>query len=102
MRNLFGFKREKHYLSVEEAQNILKYGFRNITTQDALSGEIEDLESSIKSKSGLGYRVLTKVYQDYKQDLIEKVFSHFKEKGFVVDLYKNPGIKGFIILVIGW
>ena len=99
---LLGFKHEKHYLSVEEAQNILRFGYRDVTIQDALSKEIDDLETSIKSKSSLGSRITSTAYSDTKMDLVEKLADHFKEKGFVVDIYENPNIKGFILLIIGW
>ena len=99
---LLGFKHEKHYLSAEEAQNILKFGYKNITVEDALSKEIDDLETMIRSKSGVGGRILVYSYPDYKMDLVEKLVEHFKENGFVVDIYKNPKIEGFVVLVIGW
>ena len=99
---LLGFKHEKHYLNAEEAQNILKYGFKNVTIQDALSKEIDDLEVIIKSKSGVGYRIMSVAYPDCKLDLVEKLSEHFKESGFVVDIYKNSNIKDSILLIIGW
>jgi hypothetical protein len=101
MKFLF-LKHEKHYLSATEAQNILKYGFKSVTFQDALSKEISDIELIIKSKSEAGCRVMTCSYPDYKIDLAEKLKDHFKENGFVVDIYKNPEISGFVLLVIGW
>ena len=101
MKFLF-LKHEKHYLNATEAQNILKYGFKNVTFQEALSREIGDIELTIKSKSGEGCRVMTCSYPDYKIDLVEKLRDHFKENEFVVDIYKNPEISGFVLLVIGW
>ena len=56
----------------------------------------------IKSKSGAGCRVMSCSYPDYKSDLVEKLAEHFKEKGFVTDIYKNPEINSFIVLIIGW
>lgn len=99
---LLNFKHEKHYLSAEDAQNILRFGYRNVTIQDALAKEISDLETMIKSKSGLGCRIMSVSYSDTKTDLVERLADHFKERGFVVDIYENPNIKGFILLIIGW
>lgn len=99
---LLGFNSEKHYLNAEEALNIFKFGSKGTDIQSALSKEIDDLETSIKTKSSTGCRVLTHIYEDYKADLVEKLVEHFKGAGFITDVYKNPGIKGFIILVIGW
>ena len=103
MKNLFSFmNREKSFLNANEALNILKYGFRHVTFEEALSNEIEELESSIKSKSANGFRILASSYPDFKRDLVEKLAENFKEKGFVVDIYENPDIKGFLLLIIGW
>ena len=99
---IFNFKHEKRYMSAEEARNILRFGYKDVTIQEALSKEIDDLEMTIKSKSGSGCRIKSTSYQDQKSDLVEKLAEHFKEKGFVVDIYENPDIKGFILLVIGW
>lgn len=99
---LLGFKHEKHYLSVKEAQNIFRFGYKNITLEEALSKEIDYLETTIKFKSSNNYRMISTTYQDCKEDLVEKLAEHFKEKSFVVDIYKNPNIKGFILLIIGW
>ena len=99
---LLSFKHEKHYLSVKEAQNIFRFGYRNVTLEEALSKEIDYLETIIKSKSGNNCRIVSTSYQDCKEDLVEKLAEHFKEKSFVVDIYKNPNIKGFILLIIGW
>ena len=99
---LLGFKHEKHYLSAEDAQNILRFGYRDVTIQDALAKEISDLETMIKSKSGSGCRIMSIAYSDTKTDLVERLADHFKERGFVVDIYENPNIKGFILLIIGW
>ena len=96
------FKRERHYLNAEEAKNILKYGFKGVTVDDAASKEIDDLEIYIKTKSGLGYRAVTRVFQDYNQDLVDQLVKHFKENGFTVDTYKNSEIQSVIILIIGW
>ena len=96
------FKREKHYLSAVEAQNLLMYGFKNMTLEEAVLKEVDDLELAIKSKSGIGYRVTTKTYQDWKKELVEKLAEHFKENGFVSDIYKNPRIPNTLILIIGW
>ena len=96
------FKHEKHYLSAEEAQNILRFGYRNVTIQDALAKEIDDLEIMIKSKSGVGSRIMSCSYPDYKLDLVKKLSEHFKENGFVTDIYENSEIKGFVVLIIGW
>ena len=103
MKNLFSFmSREKSFLNANEALNILKYGFRNVTFEEALEKEIEELESSIRSKSVNGFRILSSSYPDFKRDLVEKLAENFKEKGFVVDIYENPDIKGFLVLIIGW
>ena len=99
---LLSFKRERHYLSAEEAKNILKYGYRDVTVEVAASKEIEDLELYIKSKSGLGYRAVTRVFQDYNKDLVDELVKHFKENGFVADTYENPEIKNIVVLIIGW
>ena len=99
---LLGFKREKHYLSVVEAQNILKYGFERVTIDDAVSREIDDLETSIRSKSESGYRAVTRVFQGYNQDLVNRLVEHFREKGFTADTYINPKIQSVIILIVGW
>ena len=99
---LLGFKHEKHYLSVEEAQNIFRFGYRNVSLEEALSKEIDYLETAIKSKSVEGSRITSTAYSDTKMDLVEKLADHFKERGFVVDIYENQNIKGFILLIIGW
>ena len=99
---LLGFKHEKHYLNVEEAQNIFRFGYRNVSLEEALSKEIDYLEAIIKTKSNNNCRIVSTTYQDYKEDMVEKLAEHFKEKSFVVDIYKNPNIKGFILLIIGW
>jgi len=99
---LLGFKHEKHYLSAEEAQNIFRFGYRNVTLEEALSKEIDYLETIIKSKSVAGSRITSTAYSDTKMDLVEKLADHFKERGFVVDIYGNQDIKGFILLIIGW
>ena len=99
---LLGFKHEKHYLNVEEAQNIFRFGYRNVSLEEALSKEIDYLETIIKTKSNNNCRIVSTTYQDYKEDMVEKLAEHFKEKSFVVDIYKNPNIKGFILLIIGW
>lgn len=99
---LFKIKHEKSYLGVLEAQNIFRFGYKNVTLEDAVSRELEDLESSIKTKSERGKRILSVAYPDSKLDLVERLTEHFKEKGFVVDIYKNPEIKGFVLLIIGW
>ena len=101
MKLLF-FKNKKKFLSAEEAQNILKYGFRDVTFQEVLEREVNELESVIKSKSSSGFRFLTSTYPDCKRDLVEGLGKHFMENGFVVDLYENPEVEGFIILIIGW
>ena len=101
MKLLF-FKHEKKFLSAEEARNILKYGFRGVTFQEVLEREVNELETLIKSKSSSGFRILTSTYPDYKRDLVEELRKHFRENGFVVDLYENPEVEGFIILIIGW
>ena len=101
MKLLF-FKHEKKFLSAEEARNILKYGFRGVTFQEALEREVSELEASIKYKSSSGFRILTSTYPDYKRDLVEELGKHFRERGFVVDIYENQDIKGFILLIIGW
>ena len=99
---LLSFKNEKHYLSAEEARNILRFGSRSTSLQDAILKEINDLETSIKTKSLTSCRMVTRTYDDYKDDLVEKLAEHFKEKGFVVDIYENQNIKDFILLIIGW
>ena len=101
MKLLF-FKHEKKFLSAEEARNILKYGCRGITFQEVFEREVSELEATIKSKSSSGFRILTSTYPDYKRDLVEELGKHFRENGFVVDLYENPGVEGFILLIIGW
>lgn len=93
---------KKQFLTAREAQNILKYGFRNITITEAFSKEVDYLESSIKSKSLEGFRILASPYPNYKEDLVEELVGHFREKGFTVDIYKNPNIDGFLVLIIGW
>ena len=78
------------------------YGFKNITLQEAVNEEVDDLESSIKLKAGSGFRLVTKTYPVMKSELIEGLKEHFCEKGFLVDVYKNPKIPDFAILIIGW
>ena len=99
---LFGFKHEKHYMGANEAQSLFLYGFKNITIEEAVSREVDELETNIKVRSGAGYRIATKVFQDWKKDLAEKLRDHFTEKGFVTDLYENPKIPNTILLIIGW
>ena len=101
MKLLF-FKHEKKFLSAEEARNILKYGFKGVTFQEVLENEVDELETSIKSRSSSGYRILTSTYQDYKRDLVDGLSKHFRDNGFKVDVYENPEVEGFIILIIGW
>lgn len=101
MKFLF-FNKEKHYISADQARNILMYGFKNMTTEEVLSREIKDLEITIKTRSGEGYRIAAKVFQDWREDLAVGLKNHFTEKGFVTDLYKNPKIPNTILLIIGW
>jgi hypothetical protein len=100
--NLLFFKHEKKFLSAEEARNILKYGFRGVTFQEVFEKEVSDIEASIKVKSSSGFRILTSTYPDYKRDLVEELAKHFRENGFKVDIYENPEVEGFILLIIGW
>lgn len=102
MWNLFSFRRERHYLSAEEAKNILRYGFRNITLNEASLKEIDSLELKIRNKSMNGCSILSRVYPINQSELVESMSEHFKEKGFITDIYKNEDIPGFMILVIGW
>ena len=102
MKKLLFFKHEKKFLSAEEARNFLKYGFREVTFQKVLEREVSELESTIKSKSTSGFRLLTSTYPGYKRDLVEELRKHFKENGFIVDLYENPEVEDFILLIIGW
>ena len=101
MKFLF-FKHEKKFLSAEEARNVLKYGFRGVTFQEVLEKEVNELEAIIKSRSSSGFRILTSTYPDYKRDLVEELGKHFRENGFVIDLYENPKISNTILLIIGW
>jgi hypothetical protein len=101
MKFLF-FRHEKKFLSAEEARNILKYGFKGVTFQEVLENEVDELEASIKSRSSSGYRILTSTYQDYKRDLVDGLAKHFRDNGFKVDIYENPEVEGFILLIIGW
>ena len=99
---LFSFKHEKHYLSVEEAKHILKYGYKDVTVEVAASKEIEDLEIYIKSKAGAGFRAVTRIFQDYNQDLVDELVKHFRGNGFIADTYRNPEIQNMVVLIIGW
>ncbi len=101
-KNLFSFKKEKHFLDAKEAKNILRYGIRHLTPEEVMSREITDLESSIKLKSGFGTRIITKTYPKYCLEIAERMSIHFKSLEYTTDVYKNDLFPDYVILVIGW
>lgn len=101
LRELFGIK-ETGSWTAEEARNRVEFGGSHETLESAIYKEIKNIESSINGATFSEKRITSQIYSSSKREVTNGVIEHFKEKGFITDLYSNPEIPGYDILIIGW
>jgi hypothetical protein len=101
LKRLLGIM-ETGSLTAEIARNRVDFGGSNETLESAVLREVRDLERRISNATFSDRRIIVQIYFTSREKITRGVMDHFKEQGFIVDLYSNPELPDYQALIIGW